>query len=302
MTTDREYRATSELPSASSLATDDSWRVNSGTTSDPNTEKLATIRRSPRVVLTAQLCTLVTIEAIVFFAFLLIEPTPRWLVLFGAIVVALSFEEVLRNSIREPFASGADTMPYLFLPTLYALVMPVFVEHTVDGWWVLVIGAALVAGFAAVLAAEIGSVRMHARAYRSARLVAALGAYVVAFAFFDLGYLLEVNVPSAMAAAAVGAALLGIGLIREGEIDPLETLGFAAIVGLIAAQSRGTLHFLPLERELASLVLLLVFYVSSGLLHTHLTRQLSGRAAGEYAAITAAGFALVIGAHASGIA
>jgi hypothetical protein len=268
----------------------------------PAVEVSSAVRRSRGVPLTAQLVTLVAIEAIVFFAFLLIEPTPRWLALFGAVVVALSFEGVLRSSVREPFASGADTMPYLFLPTLYALVMPVFAEHTAGGWWVLAIGAALVAGFAAVLVAEIGSVRARARAHRPSRVVAALGAYVVAFALFDLGYLLELDVPGAMVASAIGAGLLGIELLREGEIDPLETLGFAAIVGLIAAESRWTLHFLPIEGGLAALALLLVFYVSSGLLHAHLTRQLSARAAGEYAAIAAAGLALVIGARAGGIA
>ena len=267
----------------------------------PSAEAAAGVRRSPGVPLTAQLVTLVAIEAIVFFAFLLIEPTPRWLALFGAVVAALAFEGVLRSSVREPFASGADAVPYLFLPTLYALVMPVFVEHAVGGRWVLAAAAALVAGFAAVLVAEVASVRAHTPAHRPARVVAALGAYAVAFALFDLGYLLELDVPGAMAAAAVGSALLGIELLREGEIDPLETMGFAAIVGLVAAESRWTLHFLPLEGELASLALLLVFYVSSGLLHAHLTRQLSARAAGEYAAIAAAGLALVIGARASGI-
>lgn len=268
----------------------------------PAAEAMTTVRASRGVPLTPQLVTLVAIEAVVFFAFLLIEPTPRWLALFGAVVAALSFEGVLRSSVREPFASGADSVPYLFLPTLYALVMPVFVEHTVGGWWVLAGGAALVAGFAAVLLAEVGSVRTLALAHRPARVVAALGAYSVAFALFDLGYLLELDVPGAMGAAAVGAALLGIELLREGEVDPLETLGFAAIVGLVAAESRWTLHFLPLEGELAALTLLLVFYVSSGLLHAHLTRQLSRRAAGEYAAIAAVGLAIVVGARASGIA
>ena len=268
----------------------------------PDVEVASEVPRSRGVPLTAQLVTLVAIEAVVFFAFLLIEPTPRWLALFGAIVAALSFEGVLRSSVREPFASGADTVPYLFLPMLYALVMPVFAEYTVDGRWVLAVGAAVVAGFAAVLVAEIGSVRAHTAAHRPARVVAALGAYAVAFALFDLGYLLDLDVPGAMAAAAVGTALLGIELLREGEVDPLETLGFAAIVGLVAAESRWTLHFLPLEGELAALALLLVFYVSSGLLHAHLTRQLSARVASEYAAIAAAGLALVIGARAGGIA
>lgn len=252
------------------------------------------------VLITAPLVTLVALQSLVFLAFLLIEPTPKWIVLFGAAVCALSLHGILRSSIREPFASGADIAPYLFLPTLYSLVMPVFAEQAVSGLWLLPAGAALIAGLATILASELGSARPEMAAYRPSRVIAALGTYAVAFALFDLGYLLDLDVSQAVVAAAVGGALLAVELMREGDVDPLETLGFAAIVGFVAAEARWVLHFLPLEGELAALSLLLVLYAGSELLHAHRTRQLSPRTAGGYAAIVAAGLALVVVASVSG--
>ena len=154
-------------------------------------------RRAAVPPITAPLVTLVALEAIVVFAFLLIEPTPRWIVLFGAAVGALAFRGVLAGVLREPFESGAGIAPYFFLPTLYMLVMPVFVEETVDGLWLIPAGFALTAGLAAVLAAELGSARRELAAYHPSRVIATLGTYAVAFALFDLGYLLDLGLPEA---------------------------------------------------------------------------------------------------------
>lgn len=259
-------------------------------------------RRAAVPPITAPLVTLVALQAIVVFAFLLIEPTPRWIVLFGAAVGALAFRGVLAGVLREPFESRAGIAPYFFLPTLYMLVMPVFVEETVDGLWLIPAGFALTAGLAAVLAAELGSARRERAAYHTSRVIAALGTYAVAFALFDLGYLLDLGLREAVFAAGVGGALLCVELMREGDLDPLENLGFAAIIGLVAAEARWVLHYFPLEGELAALALLFVLFSAGALLHAHRTMQLSGRAALEYSAIGAAGLALIIGARLGGIA
>ena len=252
--------------------------------------------------ITAPLVTLVALQSIVVFAFLLIEPTPRWMAPFGAAVGALAFRGVLESAARERFASGADIAPYFFLPTLYILVMPVFVDEAVGGLWLIPAGLALVAGLTAVLASEVGSARRDLAAYHPSRVVATLGTYAVAFALFDLGYLLDVGLEEAVLASGVGGALLCVELMHDGDLDPLENLGFAAIIGLVAAEARWVLHFFPLEGELAALALLFVLFAAGAILHAHRTMQLSPRAALEYSAIGAAGLALVIGARLSGIA
>ena len=258
------------------------------------------------IPLSAPAITLTALVTALFLMFLLIEPTPRWLALFGSAVVALSVDGVLRSARREPFEAGVDTTPYLFLPALFVLATPVFLEHNVRGYWAL--PAALAAGvtFGAVVAAQVASVREFDPARGTARFVAVAAAYFVAFALYSLSYRFELDVSPAMAAAALVSALLAVEILREGEVDLLETLVFAAVTALIVAEVRWTLHFLPLDRHLAALTLLLAFYFVTGLLHSHLTRhshgQLSALVAAEYVAIAAAGVALVAGARAAGLA
>jgi len=66
---------------------------------------------------------------------------------------------VLRTARREVFGMGADTTPFMFLPALFALGAPVFIEYNVEGFWV--IPAALIAGlaFGGTVIAEVASVR-----------------------------------------------------------------------------------------------------------------------------------------------
>ncbi len=237
----------------------------------------------------------------VFLMFLLIEPTPRWIALFGGVIAALSLDGILRSQRREAF-ERADATPYLFLPALFAVAVPVFAEHNVRDYWAAPIGIAAGVGFGAVAVAEIASVREFDPARGVARFIAAGATYFVAFALYALTYRFGLDLQAAIAAVALVSALLAIELLHEGEVDPLETLIFAVITALAVAEVRWTLHFLPLDGYLAGLALLLTFYFVTGLLHSHLVRRLSATLAAEYAIVTAAGIALVIWARASGLA
>ena len=260
----------------------------------------------------AFLAVLTGVETLAFLMFVLIEPTPRWVLLVAAAVAVAGVDGTLRATYRVPFEAtpsgarpsdaGADTTPYLFLPALYAFAAPILIEHNASGYaalgWALVAGA----GFAAIAVAEVMSVRTGASGYAYARLVASAAAYFAAFALLATPYLLHLGLPASMAAAWLVCAMLGIELLREGEIDPLETVIFAAAAALIVAQTRWLLFFLPVEGYLAGFALLLVFFLTVGVLHAHVTRQLNAWVAGEYATIAALGLALVVAARMYGIA
>lgn len=251
---------------------------------------------------TAHMTALTGIATLTFLMFVLVEPTPRWVLLVGAGAVLLGMEGTLRAVWREPFASGGDTVPYLFLPTLYTFSAPILIEHNADGYaaplWAVVAGL----GFAAVVAAEVMSVRTGSWLYPHARLVASAAAYFVAFTLFAMTYVLEPGLPAALVATWLVATMLAVALLREGEVDPVETAIFATVAGLVVAQARWLLFFLPVGDYLAGLALLLAFFLTIGLLHSHVTRQLSAAVALEYSAITAVGLALVVGARVAGIA
>ncbi|MSQ31125.1 MAG: hypothetical protein EXR64_03745 [Dehalococcoidia bacterium] len=242
------------------------------------------------------------VETLTFLMFVLIEPTPRWVLLVGAGVAIAGVDGALRATYREPFGAGADTTPYLFLPALYAFAAPMLIEHNASGYavlaWALVAGA----GCGVIAVAEVMSVRTGSRGYPYARLVSSAAAYFAAFALLATPYLLHLGLPASMAAAWLVCAMLGIELLREGEIDPLETVIFASVAALAVAQTRWLLFFLPIDGYLGGLALLLVFFLAAGVLHAHVTRQLNALVAGEYTAITAIGAGLVVAARVYGIA
>ncbi|MQA00005.1 MAG: hypothetical protein GEU80_11865 [Dehalococcoidia bacterium] len=249
---------------------------------------------APLVVLTV----LVTLS---FLMFLLIEPTPRWLLLFTAVVALLGADGTLRTLRRRHF-EAAQTAPYLFLPALYVLATPIVIEHNVRGFLVAPAGVLAGVAFGAIVAAEVASVRMRSAEYANARLVATAAVYFVAFSMFSLTYIFELSLLPAAIACALIAAMLAVELLREGEVDPVETLVFSAVTGMVVAEVRWMLHYIPVDGYLAGLTLLLAFFFVTGMLQSHLTRQLSAVVAAEYAVIVALGLGVVVAARSAGIA
>lgn len=242
------------------------------------------------------------VATIVILAFLLIEPSPRWLLLLGAAAVVFSLDGTLRQMWRDPFTLGQETAPFLFVPALYMLAVPVLIEHNVSGELVLPVGLGAGIGFGALAWAEVASVRPMAREYEQARLLVTGNTYLTGFAIFSLSYVFEIGLPAAILATAIAATMLAVEVLREGEIDPMETLGLAAVTGIVVGEMRWLLYYVPLDTYLAGLTLLLAFYLVTGLLHSHVIRALTRTVAVEYSGIAAAGIALVVLARAAGLA
>ena len=263
----------------------------------------AAARTRPTLLVAAPAVTLTALVTIVFLMFLLVEPSPRWVILFGSAVAALAMDGILRSVRREAFeTAGVDTAPFLFLPALYVLTVPVFLEHAVRGYWIVPAGVTAGIGFGAAVVGMLSSVREHDPARDVGGFVTTAAAYFVVFALLSLTYTFELDLRSATLAAGLGSMLLAVEVLRDGEVDPLDTLAYAAITGVIVAELRWTLHFLPLAGPLAALTLLLAFYFVTGLAHSHLTRHLDRVVAAEHVAIVAAGLLVVLGARAAGVA
>ncbi len=255
------------------------------------------------VIVTAPTVVLTVLVTGVFLMFLLVEPSPRWVVLFGSAVAAASVDGVLRAARRQAFdAGGLDTTVFLFLPALYALAVPVFLEHNVRGYWAIPGGLLAGVGFGVLVTGLVSSVRPHDLGRPFGRYVAATATYFVAFALFSLMFTFDLHVRPAVISSGLVAALLAAELLRDGEIDQLETLVFSVVTGVVIAQTRLAMHYLPLDGHLAALTLLLAFYFVTGLIHAHVTRQLDRTAALEYVTIAVTGLIIVIGAQAAGIA
>jgi hypothetical protein len=271
----------------------------------PSTEPPREPRWFDGIRITAPLVILALLICATFLMFVGIEPTPRWLLLFTSVMAILGTEGMLRDAWPLPFhrvRDRADTTPYLFLPALVAISIPLLIEHNVRGY--LVIPAALLGAllFTAVLAAQVASVRINAPVYPLARLVATGAAYFAAFTLFSMSYVLDVDLIPALITAAIVGTMLGIEIFREGQVEPVETLIFAGVTGLVVAEARWALYFIPIGGYLAGLTVLLAFFLVSGLLHSHLNRHLNRMVAAEYVVIAAAGVVLIAFASQAGLA
>jgi hypothetical protein len=237
---------------------------------------------------------LVVVYAIGLALFLAVEPTRPWILLMVTGLVALGTDGILRAhpaSIEQEDA--AWTAPLLFLPTLMALSAGLFLEDALTGYWV--VPGVLVAGalMAAVLYAEYISVEVYSPSYAGARFVLNLGTFLTAFGFYAVVYSFDVDLVPAAVTVGLVSLLLAVEVFRESESDSVRALVFAAVIGIVVAQARWALYFLPLESYLAGVFLLLVFYLTSGLIQHHLNDDLRTPVIAEFSLITVLGIMIV---------
>jgi hypothetical protein len=244
--------------------------------------------RSARVPL------LVAIFSIGLLLFLAIEPTKPWILLVVTGLVAIAADGVLRqNPLAVHEEDIAWTAPLLFLPTLLTLAAGLFLEDALSGYWALP-GTLIVGGLmAAVVYAEDISIDESSPLYSGARFVLNIGTYLTAFGLYAVVYSFDVALLPAAVTVGLVSLLLSIEILREAEADPIRALVFAGVVGLVVAEARWALYFLPLESYLAGVFLLLVFYLSSGLVQHHLNDDLRPPVISEFVGIALLGVLIV---------
>jgi len=237
---------------------------------------------------------LVVVYAIGLTLFLAVEPTRPWMLLMVTGLVALGSDGILRT---HPSAIEQDdvawTAPLLFLPTLLALSSGLFLEDRLSGYWA--VPGVFVAGglMGAVLYAEYISVETYSPKYAGARFVLNLGTFLTAFGFFAVVYSFDVDLVPAAVTVGLVSLLLSVEIVRESDADPVRALVFAAAVGIVVAQTRWALYFLPIDSFLAGVFLLLVFYLASGLVQHHLNDDLEPPVVAEFSVIFILGIVIV---------
>jgi hypothetical protein len=237
---------------------------------------------------------LVVVYAIGLTLFLAVEPTQPWILLMVTGLVALGTDGILRT---HPSAIEQDdvawTAPLLFLPTLLALASGLFLEDVLHGYWAVPGVAIASVLMGAALYAEYISVETYSPKYAGARFVLNLGTFLTAFGFYAVVYSFDVDLVPAAVTVGLISLLLAVEVLRESEADPVRAVVFAAVVGLVVAQARWALYFLPLESYLAGVFLLLVFYLTSGLVQHHLNDDLKAPVVAEFTLISIVGVLIV---------
>ncbi len=270
-----------------------------------STPSAPTVARSTPegLIVTPQGLLLGLVGTLFILMFTLIEPSPRWVVLLGTATTTFGMEGVLRSGRRQAFAEGGlDTAPFLLMPALYMLVVPVFIEHATLGFATPFSALLAGVGYAALVVGTLSSVREFDPARDRGRLIAASATYFVAFALFALVFLFGVGQRPATVAVALASVVLAAEILREGEIDPAETLLYSLVVGVVLGETRWVLHYLPIDAYAGALTLLLAFYISTGLLHSYVVRALTRDVARTYASVGIAGVVFIAAARGVGLA
>ena len=216
--------------------------------------------------------------------YLAIEPTPVWLLLPLAALVAVGAHALIRNHPSLRSLDPADTVFFLVLPTLAVIATGVSLEEAVDGYASAPIAIVITPPFAILLYSLYASFDPSHPAYPFARVTLTITAYLIAFALYALSYSLDLNVAGSAFVIGLSTTLLAPEILRESESSLFRLSIYGALLGLVLAQTRWILNFTPLDGHLAAAFLLAGFYCLAGLLQHHFAGSLTPRAAGEFLA------------------
>lgn len=256
---------------------------------------LSSVRWTHRVAILSGLI------AILVIAFLALNQTRPWLLIFLVAIAFLGTDGVLRSHPSGRFRSIADTSPHLFIPVLLPLAASLFFDRLIHGYWSLLAGLVTALLFGSVVYGEYRSLDPEWPGYAFARFLVNVGAYLTAFALYIIIYAFELAVPAAAITVALSSLLLSVEILREGEEEPVRVIGMAAVIGVILGETRWVLHFLPLATFVAAVTLLVAFYLTTGLLHSYLIGHLDRATIIEFAIVAASGLAIIIAAQLAGV-
>lgn len=227
-------------------------------------------------------------------AFLGIRPTQPWILWLTAALAALAVDGLVRShpawDEQDPLAS----VVYLFLPALAVLGAGFFIDDAVDGY-----ARPLAALLPAIAVGAIGygeycTVDYSARLYGPMRLWLAVATYLTAFSLFTVIYINDVSLFLAAVLAGGVSMALSMELLRESRLLGPSSLLIGFAIGASLGEFRVALYFFPLDGLLAGALMIIAFYLATGLVHHLLDHDLEWSTTLEYLLVAAVGTAAVV--------
>ena len=227
-------------------------------------------------------------------AYLSMRPQQPWVLWLTAAGAALATDGMVRSHPRWTGSSSLASLVYLFLPGLVVLGTGLFIDDALEGY--ARNGAACVAALmvTVVVFGEYQTVDFGSRLYGGMRLLLAVATYLAAFALYTVIFSRGVDLPLAAFLAGLISMALSLELLRETHLaGPNALLGGLAI-GVSIAELRLVLYFFALDGLLAGALLIIGFYLATGLVHHLLDHDLEWSTTAEYLLVTAVGTAAVV--------
>ncbi len=227
-------------------------------------------------------------------AYVSLRPEQPWILLLTTLMVALGTDGLVKSHPQWISLRPIDSVVFTFLPALAVLGSGLFIDHALESYARQ--GAAVLAGLTVGLAAfgEFQTVNPEGRLYGPFRVFMAVATYLVAFSFFTVIYTRDFDVPFAGMFVGGVSVLLSMELLRESRILGVSSLLVGLAIGITLGEFRLALYFFPLDGLLAGALLLIGFYLATGIIHHLLDRDLDLMTAGEYVIVAGVAAAAVV--------
>ncbi|MGE5596541.1 MAG: hypothetical protein ACM3S1_10970 [Hyphomicrobiales bacterium] len=227
--------------------------------------------------------------------FLGIRPTQPWILWLTAFLCALAVDGIVRSHPRWDADEGpAASLVYVFLPALAVLGGGFFIDHAVDGYARPASALLPAIGAGAIAYGEYHTVDFGSRLYGPMRLWLAVATYLTAFALYTVIYVKDFELPFAAFLVAVVSMALSVELLRESRLLGPSSILVGLAIGVSLGELRLALYFFPLDGLLAGALMIIGFYLATGLVHHLLDHDLEWSTTLEYLLVAAVGTAAVV--------
>lgn len=228
---------------------------------------------------------------------LLMNPPVSWLLgAVLALLISVGTDHIVHSHWRVHLRRKRYTMTLWILPVLLVLGAFLFLRLPVFSSGVAVVFGLLVTAFllTTVVTAQFHTIDPDDPLQPKARFALNLVAYLVAFALFSAIYSTKARALMSASAIFAVSTLVSLDLLRGTERSIQRTWLYSAIIGLVLAQMAWALNYWVISGMTGGLLLLLFYYLVTGIVQNHLLGHLNVRLLAEFALVVLAGLFLVL--------
>lgn len=227
-------------------------------------------------------------------AYLTLRPAEGWILWLTVGLVSLAVDGLVRGSSRWEDDSPYGSIIYVVLPALAVLGTGLFINNAVQGYARPLSGLAGAAMVGAVVLGEYHTVDYGSRLYGPMRLALAIATYLTAFALFTVIYGRDVPLVVSGGLTGLVSLALSVELLRESRLLGPSSLLAGLAIGISLAELRLAFYFFPLDDLLAGALLIIGFYLATGLVHHLLDHDLELSTTAEYLLVATVATAAVV--------
>jgi hypothetical protein len=235
---------------------------------------------------------LVLVVGVLTALFIITGAVPALMV--SAVLAGLGLEGILRGHPTGRLRTSVVSTLDLVTPVALLVASALLFRYVASGYWTLAASAVTALAFGMVCYATYYAQDVEPAAGGLPRIVVLAADYAGMFALLAVFYSFDLSFPAAALLTGVAAALFAVDVYRDSGVASLDHSIYALVTGVMIAQVRWAAGYVRLDGVLAATLLLVTFYVGTGMTVAALTRRLDRRAGMEFALVGLVGLAVVV--------